>query len=166
MKTLETIGICSLTGEPLSFAEWRGRVLLIVNVASRCGYTPQYAGLEALYRKYHSRGLTVIGVPCNQFGAQEPGPATDILTFCHAHYEVSFPLTEKIEVNGDGRHPLYQWLTDPAQGHPGDIRWNFEKFLVGREGHVAARWASEVTPEALEPELVRSLDRTVSGGGA
>ncbi|MHB1543013.1 MAG: glutathione peroxidase [Gammaproteobacteria bacterium] len=155
MNALDSIRIRSLAGEPLSLTDLGGQVLLIVNVASRCGYTPQYAGLEALYRKYRMQGFTLIGVPCNQFGGQEPGTASEIETFCRTHYEVSFPLTEKIEVNGPGRHPLYRWLTDPAQGHPGDIRWNFEKFLIGREGRVVARFASDVSPDAFAPELAR-----------
>ncbi|EQD43668.1 glutathione peroxidase, partial [mine drainage metagenome] len=154
------ISIRSLAGEPLTLAGLRGQVLLIVNVASHCGYTPQYAGLEALYRRHRAQGFTIVGVPCNQFGAQEPGTASEIQTFCRTRYEVSFPLTEKIEVNGAGRHPLYRWLTDSAQGHPGDIRWNFEKFLIGREGQVVTRWASDITPEALESELTRWIVRT------
>lgn len=125
------------------------RVVLVVNVASQCGLTPQYTGLEALHKEFASRGFSVVGVPCNQFGAQEPGSAQEITTFCSTNYGVTFPMTEKIEVNGAGRHALYQLLTTTAdaEGHAGDIRWNFEKFLVGKDGKVVARFGPMVAPE-------------------
>jgi glutathione peroxidase len=124
-----------------------GQVTLAVNVASLCGLTPQYAGLEALHRELGAQGFGVVGFPCNQFGNQEPGSAAEIASFCSTRYGVSFPLSERIEVNGPGRHPLYAWLTDPGNGHPGDIEWNFGKFLVGRDGRVLRRYPPPVKPE-------------------
>jgi glutathione peroxidase len=125
----------------------RGKVVLAVNVASECGLTPQYAGLERLQRELSEHGFAVVGFPCNQFGAQEPGSEAQIQSFCQRHYGVSFPLAAKLEVNGPGRAPLYAWLTDPANGHPGDIEWNFEKFLIGRDGRVLRRYPPAVKPE-------------------
>lgn len=125
----------------------RGTVTLAVNVASRCGYTPQYAGLEQLYRGLKTEGFQVIGFPCNQFGAQEPGKESEILKFCSSTYDVTFPMSAKIEVNGEARDPLYAWLTAPAQGHPGDIAWNFEKFLIGPDGQVLKRYPSGTRPQ-------------------
>lgn len=124
----------------------KGRVVLAVNVASRCGLTPQYTGLEELHEELASEGFSVVGFPCNQFGAQEPGSEREIQVFCTANYGVTFPMSAKLEVNGAGRHPLYAWLTDPANGHPGDIQWNFEKFLVGRDGRLLKRYAPTVKP--------------------
>jgi len=124
----------------------KGRVVLAVNVASRCGLTPQYAGLEQLHEELASEGFSVVGFPCNQFGAQEPGSEREIQMFCAANYGVTFPMSARLEVNGAGRHPLYAWLTDPANGHPGDIQWNFEKFLVGRDGRLIRRYAPTVKP--------------------
>lgn len=153
------IQIASLAGEPGELARHRGKPALIVNVASKCGLTPQYAGLERIAETFP--GLTVLGVPCNQFGGQEPGTAEEIAEFCSVTYGVSFPLTEKIEVNGDGRHPLYDLLTPAAdaEGHTGDIRWNFEKFLVDGDGKVVARFSPRVEPEA--PELVAAIQKLV-----
>ncbi|MFZ4517400.1 MAG: glutathione peroxidase [Microthrixaceae bacterium] len=128
----------------------RDKVTLLVNVASKCGLTPQYTQLEELQQRFGDRGFTVLGVPCNQFLEQEPGSPEEIATFCSTTYGVSFPLSEKVEVNGDGRHPLYTELTEVADvddGHTGDIRWNFEKFLVGRDGEVLARFAPTVVPD-------------------
>jgi glutathione peroxidase len=125
----------------------RGKVTLAVNVASRCGLTPQYAGLERLYRELKDENFAVVGFPCNQFGAQEPGSAAEIQTFCSTSYEVSFPLAAKLEVNGAGRHPLYAWLTAAANGFPGDIEWNFEKFLIARDGRVLKRYPPTLKPE-------------------
>jgi glutathione peroxidase len=126
-----------------------GKVVLVVNVASQCGLTPQYTGLEALHKEYAAEGFSVLGVPCNQFGAQEPGSAQEITTFCSTNYGITFPMTEKVDVNGPARHPLYDQLTPVAdgEGHSGDVRWNFEKFLVGRDGRVLARFSPMVTPE-------------------
>jgi glutathione peroxidase len=125
----------------------RGKVTLAVNVASRCGLTPQYAGLEQLQRDLAGENFTVIGFPCNQFGAQEPGSEQEIQNFCSTTYGVSFPMAAKLEVNGADRHPLYAWLTDRANGHPGDIEWNFEKFLIGRDGRLLKRYPPPVKPE-------------------
>lgn len=124
----------------------RGKVALAVNVASKCGYTPQYAGLESLYRELKDQDFTVIGFPCNQFGAQEPGSAADIQKFCSLTYEVSFPLAAKVDVNGARRHPLFGWLTASDNGFPGDIEWNFEKFLINRDGKLVARYPSGTEP--------------------
>jgi glutathione peroxidase len=153
----------SLDGEPGVLAEQKGNVALLVNVASFCGLTPQYEGLEALYERFGGQGFSVIGIPCNQFGAQEPGTADEIKTFCSTSYGVQFPLTEKIDVNGDSRHPLYQQLTDTAdgEGHKGDIRWNFEKVLVSRDGDVIARFSPMVEPG--NDELVGSIEKALAG---
>jgi glutathione peroxidase len=124
----------------------KGKVVLAVNVASRCGLTPQYTGLEDLQEELAGENFTVVGFPCNQFGAQEPGSETEIQTFCAANYGVTFPMSAKLEVNGSGRHPLYAWLTEPANGHPGDIQWNFEKFLIGRDGRLLQRYAPTTRP--------------------
>ena len=133
-------------GEPDLLRPLEGQVVLAVNVASRCGLTPQYADLEGLQEELAGEGFTVVGFPCNQFGAQEPGSEEDIRTFCSVNYGISFPMSAKLEVNGPGRHPLYAWLTDPANGQPGDIEWNFEKFLVGRDGRLLHRYAPAVKP--------------------
>ena len=124
----------------------RGKVTLAVNVASQCGLTPQYQALEELQRELAGEGFTVLGFPCNQFGAQEPGSAAEIVAFCRSNYDVTFPLSAKLEVNGPQRHPVYAFLTSPASGIPGDITWNFEKFLVGRDGRVLKRYPPETRP--------------------
>ncbi len=124
----------------------KGKVVLAVNVASKCGLTPQYTGLEELHEELAGENFTVVGFPCNQFGSQEPGSAREIRLFCTANYGVTFPMSAKLEVNGDGRHPLYAWLTDPGNGFPGDIQWNFEKFLIGRDGRVRKRYAPTIPP--------------------
>jgi glutathione peroxidase len=154
--------IADLDGSAGELAKQSGNVTLMVNVASQCGLTPQYAGLEKIHEQYRDRGFAVLGFPCNQFGAQEPGTPDEIKTFCETSYGVQFPLFEKIEVNGDGRHPLYQQLTQSAdsEGHTGDIRWNFEKFLVSRDGQVVARFSPLVEPEA--PELVGAIEKALS----
>jgi len=153
--------LSTLAGDPLDAAELDGRAVLVVNVASRCGLTPQYTGLERLQERYGERGLTVLGVPCNQFGEQEPGSAEEIQTFCSTTYGVSFPMTEKLDVNGPERHPLYSTLSAIADqaGEAGDIQWNFEKFLVSPDGRPVARFRPTVEPEsdeltaAIEAEL-------------
>jgi glutathione peroxidase len=139
--------LIAIDGQPGLLQSLRGQVLLLVNVASRCGHTPQYAGLERLHRELAGENFSVLGLPCNQFGAQEPGTEAQIREFCQSRYDVSFPLAAKLEVNGPGRHPLYAWLTDPAHGHPGDVQWNFEKFLVGRDGRLLGRYPSGTKPE-------------------
>jgi len=142
--------LSSLDGQPGVLAQVKDKVTLVVNVASKCGLTPQYEALEAIHKKYSSRGFSVLGIPCNQFMGQEPGTSDEIRTFCSSTYGVTFPLSEKIEVNGDGRHALYSELTAhaDADGVDGDIRWNFEKFLVNRQGEVVARFGPQVVPDA------------------
>jgi glutathione peroxidase len=142
----------NLDGGPAPLSDYRGQVLLIVNTASKCGFTPQYTGLEALWRKYKDRGLTVLGFPCNQFGAQEPGDAAEIASFCSLTYDVSFPMMRKIDVNGPAAHPLYAWLKGQKKGVLGTqgIKWNFTKFLIDREGKVVCRFAPTATPQSLE----------------
>lgn len=149
---LSEIPLQSLDGTPTSLGEYAGRALLLVNVASRCGLTPQYAGLEELQKTYADRGLTVIGFPCNQFGGQEPGTAEEIGEFCSATYGVTFPMMGKIDVNGENRHPVYQLLTAAADadGEAGDIQWNFEKFLIAPTGEVAARFRPGTEPGSDE----------------
>jgi glutathione peroxidase len=149
--------IKTLDGEPTSLAGREGQALLLVNVASRCGLTPQYSGLEQLQETYGERGFSVLGFPCNQFGGQEPGTAEEIATFCSTSYGVSFPMFEKIEVNGAGRHPIYQELTAvaDAEGHDGDVRWNFEKFLVDPQGGVT-RFSPLVAPD--DPQLITAIE--------
>jgi glutathione peroxidase len=136
-----------LDGAPLDKAVLDGKVVLFVNVASKCGFTPQYEGLQALHDTYAARGFTVVGVPCNQFGGQEPGSAQEIASFCQENYGVRFPMLEKQKVNGKERSPLYDWLVDSPAGEGKKIGWNFEKFLVGRDGTVLARWPSRVAPQ-------------------
>lgn len=150
--------ISALDGSALDLNQFERTVTLVVNVASRCGLTPQYAGLEELHKRYKDRGFSVLGVPCNQFGGQEPGSPQEIATFCSATYGVTFPMTEKVDVNGAGRHPLYAELTatPDADGEAGDVKWNFEKFLVGRDGKVLARFRPQVAPDA--PELVAAIE--------
>ncbi|MER6014193.1 glutathione peroxidase [Streptomyces bluensis] len=153
--------IGALRGGPADLGQYRGKAVLVVNVASKCGLTPQYAGLERLHERYADQGFTVLGVPCNQFLGQEPGSSEEIAEFCSATYGVTFPMTEKVEVNGEGRHPLYAGLVDhaDAEGHTGDIRWNFEKFLIGRDGAVLARFAPQTEPEAAE--VVAAVERAI-----
>jgi len=150
--TIYDVDLHTLGGDPLDLHQYEGEAVLIVNVASKCGLTPQYTGLEHLQQRFADRGFTVLGVPCNQFGGQEPGSAEEIATFCSDTYGVSFPLTEKVEVNGDGRHPLYQRLTAQPDvgGEAGDIQWNFEKFLVAPAGEIVARFRPMVDPESDE----------------
>ncbi len=144
----------SLAGEDVALKQFEGKVLLIVNTASACGFTPQYSGLEALQKSYGSRGFSVLGFPCNQFGRQEPGNAKQIQEFCDSNYAVSFPMFNKIDVNGDDAHPLYKYLKNEKSGLLGSsIKWNFTKFLIDRSGKVVARHAPTTTPEALKKEI-------------
>lgn len=145
----------SIDGAPAPLAAYKGKVLLLVNVASQCGYTPQYAGLEALYRKYKGKGLVVLGFPANDFGAQEPGTDAEIKAFCSRTYNVTFPMYAKVSVKGDGKTPLYGYLT----GASGDVKWNFTKFLVGKDGKVTGRFEPNVTPES--PELLSAIERAL-----
>ncbi|MEU3949414.1 glutathione peroxidase [Streptomyces sp. NPDC029526] len=146
------VEIDALNGGSAALTQYSGQAVLVVNVASKCGLTPQYAGLERLQERFAGQGFTVLGVPCNQFLGQEPGTAEEIAEFCSATYGVTFPMTEKVEVNGEGRHPLYERLVGfaDAEGHSGDIRWNFEKFLIGRDGKVVARFSPQTEPESAE----------------
>jgi glutathione peroxidase len=159
--SLYDVNINALDGSAFDLGTLEGREVLVVNVASKCGLTPQYAGLEDLQKRYADKGFTVLGVPCNQFGGQEPGSSEEIATFCSTTYGVSFPLTEKVDVNGQRRHPLYQQLTSTpdAEGQAGDIQWNFEKFLVSPAGEIVARFRPRTEPgsdevvEAIEANL-------------
>ncbi|HOX20697.1 MAG TPA: glutathione peroxidase [Gemmatimonadales bacterium] len=157
--SLYDIALTTIDGKPASMAKYKDRVLLVVNVASKCGYTPQYAGLEALYRKYKRRGLTVLGFPCDQFGHQEPGDEDAIKAFCSLTYDVTFPMFAKIDVNGPGTHPLYRHLKAARKGLLGTeaVKWNFTKFLVGRNGRVLRRYGPTDTPEAIESDLIPLL---------
>ena len=156
--SLSDIPLKTLNGEATSLADYAGKAVLLVNVASKCGLTPQYAGLERLQQAYAERGFTVLGVPCNQFAGQEPGSAEEIQTFCSTSYGVTFPLLEKTDVNGAERHTLYTELTTPrdAAGEAGDITWNFEKFLVSPKGEVVGRFRPRTEPEA--PELIAAIE--------
>jgi glutathione peroxidase len=158
MSALYDIPLKTLSGEETSLAAQKGKAVLVVNVASKCGLTPQYEGLEKLHEQYADRGFTVIGFPCNQFKGQEPGTAEEIQEFCSTTYGVTFPLMEKVDVNGDDRHPVYDVLTAvaDAEGHKGDVRWNFEKFLVSPTGEVVARFGPLVTPE--DEKLVAAVE--------
>ncbi len=162
MTTIFDIPIDTLQGEPGSLAPYQGEALLLVNVASKCGLTPQYTGLERLQARYGDQGFSVLGFPCNQFGGQEPGTVEEIAEFCSATYGVTFPMFEKIEVNGEARHPIYQELTAVADatGEAGDVKWNFEKFLVAPDGAVT-RFRPMVDPEA--PELVAAIEAVLPG---
>ncbi|MDQ0601039.1 glutathione peroxidase [Streptomyces canus] len=157
------VDIDTLQGGSADLSQYTGQAVLVVNVASKCGLTPQYNGLEKLQERYAERGFTVLGVPCNQFLGQEPGSAEEIAEFCSATYGVTFPLTEKVEVNGEGRHALYERLVGfaDAEGHTGDIRWNFEKFLIGRDGTVVARFSPQTEPES--DELVAAVEAQLAG---
>jgi glutathione peroxidase len=149
----------TLTGQPAPLSDYSGKVVLIVNTASKCGFTPQYEGLEALYRKYADKGLVVLGFPCNQFGAQEPGNADEIKNFCSLTYDVTFPMFAKIEVNGPKAHPLYEYLKHEKKGLLGSegIKWNFTKFLVGRDGEVVERFAPTTKPEDISGAIEKLL---------
>jgi glutathione peroxidase len=157
--SLYDVSVKGSDGKSVSMGNWRGKVLLIVNVASKCGFTPQYKGLEELHKKYASKGLVVLGFPCNQFGSQEPGTAQEIQSFCELNFGVTFPVLGKVEVNGAGADPLYQYLKKQKRGFLGisTIKWNFTKFLVARDGKVTARYAPTATPESLEADVVKLL---------
>jgi len=159
MGTIYSFSAKTLDGQDKSLADFSGQVLLIVNVASKCGFTPQYTGLEALYRKLAPRGFSILGFPCNQFGSQEPGDASEIAKFCSTSYEVTFPMFAKVDVNGASAHPLYGFLKGEQKGLLGTeaVKWNFTKFLIDRSGHVTARFAPTTTPAALESDIVKLL---------
>jgi glutathione peroxidase len=150
------IPVKDIDGKDTTLGAYKGKVLLIVNVASKCGYTPQYQGLEATYEKHKDKGFVVLGFPCNQFGHQEPGTSEEIKQFCSAKYNVTFPLFDKIEVNGQNRHPLYVALAGEQSPFPGNIKWNFSKFLIGRDGKIIKRFDSAVKPES--PEMTAAIE--------
>jgi glutathione peroxidase len=155
MTTVYDFSARDIDGKEQSLDAWRGKTMLIVNVASKCGFTPQYKGLEALWRSQQDKGLVVLGFPCDQFGHQEPGDEAEIKNFCSTSYDVTFPMFSKIEVNGENTHPLYQWMKKEAKGLLGSesIKWNFTKFLVDAEGNVVKRYAPNDTPEKIEKDL-------------
>lgn len=158
MTSLSQFSATTITGEDKPLSDYDGQVVLVVNTASECGFTPQYAGLEELQGKFAGRGFTVLGFPCNQFGGQEPGDAQQIGAFCEKSYGVTFPMFDKVEVNGSGAHPLFAWLRTEKSGLLGDrIKWNFTKFLLGRDGQVIERYAPTTKPEALETDIERAL---------
>ena len=159
MSSVYDFDVTTLDGQPRRLSDYRGKTLLIVNVASACGFTPQYTGLEALYRKYQDRGFTVLGFPCNQFGAQEPGSASEIEQFCEINYGVTFPMFAKVDVNGDAAAPVYKYLKSAKPGLLGSeaIKWNFTKFLVGRDGKVVRRYAPTDKPEDLDSAVDAAL---------
>ena len=159
MSTVYDFSADSINGKPVKLSQFKGKAMLIVNTASACGFTPQFAGLEELHKTYGSKGLVVLGFPCNQFGAQDSGSNDEIAEFCQLNYGVSFPMMEKINVNGSGAHPLYQWLTAEAPGLLGSkaIKWNFTKFLVGRDGRVLKRYAPTDTPAGMAKDIEAAL---------
>ncbi len=157
---LYDIPVKDINGKAASLSPYKGKVVLIVNVASKCGYTPQYKGLEAIQEKYQAKGFTVLGFPCNQFGGQEPGTNEEIKEFCTSKYNVTFPLFEKIEVNGPGRHPLYTTLAGKDSPYPGDIKWNFNKFLIGRDGKIIKRFDSKSAPDS--PEVIEAIEAALA----
>ena len=159
-QSIYEISVKDIEGKVGTLAPYKSRVLLIVNVASECGYTPQYTGLEAVYAKYKDKGLTVLGVPCNQFGGQEPGSNAEIKEFCSSTFHVTFPLLDKTEVNGAKRHPLYAALAGKSSPFPGDIAWNFSKFLVGRDGRILQRFESGAEPDSTE--VVKAIEAALA----
>lgn len=159
MSAFHDLKLRALDGQELPLAPYKGKVVLVVNVASRCGLTPQYAGLEKLHQQFQDRDFSVLGVPCNQFAAQEPGSEDEIREFCTLNYGVTFPLGSKMDVNGASRHPLYRLLAGEGAEFPGDITWNFEKFLVGKDGRVLARFSPRTTPE--DPALVAAIEKAL-----
>ena len=159
MTTFYQLTATSLSGQSISMSDYAGKLVLVVNTASRCGFTPQYAGLEALYQKYAAQGLVVLGFPCNQFGKQEPGGAEEITQTCHINYGVSFPMFEKVEVNGSAAHPIFRYLKDELPGVLGGrVKWNFTKFLIGRDGTPLKRFAPITAPEKMEAAILAALE--------
>lgn len=159
MSAFHDLKLVALGGGELPLAPYAGQVTLVVNVASLCGLTPQYAGLEQLYQTYKTHGFTVIGLPCNQFAEQEPGTAEEIRAFCASHYRITFPLGARIDVNGPHRHPLYRLLAGEGAEFPGDITWNFEKFLVGPDGRVLARFSPRTAPK--DPQVIHAIEKAL-----
>jgi glutathione peroxidase len=158
--SIQTIPLKDIDGKETSLNAYKGKVLLIVNVASKCGLTPQYQALEAVSEKYKAKGLVVLGFPCNQFAGQEPGTNEEIKQFCSSKYNVTFPLFDKIEVNGPNRHPLYTALAGKESPYPGDIKWNFSKFLIGRNGEILKRFEPKTTPDS--PEVIEAIETALA----
>ena len=158
--SLYEIPVKDIDGKNTSLTAYKGKVILIVNVASKCGYTPQYEGLEATYEKYKAKGFAVLGFPCNQFGGQEPGTNEEIKQFCSSKYHVTFPMYDKIDVNGANRHPLYVELAGEKSPFPGDIKWNFGKFLIGKDGKIVKRFDSKVKPDS--PEMTEAIEAALA----
>ncbi|MEO6002426.1 MAG: glutathione peroxidase [Opitutus sp.] len=159
-ESIYEIAVKDIDGKATNLAPYKGRVLLVVNVASECGFTPQYEGLQAVFEKYQSQGLSVLGFPCNQFGGQEPGSSSEIKQFCSSKFHVTFPMFEKIEVNGANRHPLYTALSGDSSPFPGKIGWNFTKFLVGRDGTIVKRFDSRAKPDS--PEVIQAIEAALA----
>ena len=157
---LQSIPLKDIEGKATSLKDYTGKVLLVVNVASKCGYTPQYEGLEALHQKFSAKGFSVLGFPCNDFGGQEPGTAAEIKTFCSTKYKVTFPLFEKLHVKGAEQHPLYAALTGKSSPAPGDVKWNFGKFLIGKDGKILKRWDSGTKPD--DKELTDAIEAALA----
>jgi glutathione peroxidase len=158
MTTLSDFTANSLAGQAQPLSAYAGKVVLVVNTASKCGFTPQYEGLETLYEQFKDDGLVVLGFPCNQFGGQEPGGAAEIESFCQLNYGVSFPMFEKVDVNGDAAHPLYKWLREEKSGLLGSkIKWNFTKFLIGKDGAVIKRYGSTTKPEKIAEDVQKAI---------
>ena len=159
MTTAYDFSAKTIDGAEQPLAEFKGKAMLVVNTASKCGFTPQYTGLEKLWKKYHDQGLVVLGFPCDQFGHQEPGDEAEIRNFCSLNYDVTFPLFSKIDVNGDAAHPLWKWLKDEKSGFLGidAIKWNFSKFLIGRDGEVIKRYAPNEEPKAIARDIEKAL---------
>ena len=159
MTTIYDFTVDDIEGHPVKLDRYKDKVLLVVNTASKCGFTPQYKGLEALYRKYKDKGFAVLGFPCNQFGSQEPGNEQEIATFCETNYDITFPMFRKVDVNGEGAAPVYRYLKSAKPGVLGTeaIKWNFTKFLVDRGGNVVARFAPNDTPESIERDVAKAL---------
>jgi glutathione peroxidase len=160
MENIYSIEVSNIDGKKVLLSEFEGKVLLIVNVASKCGFTPQYKGLQTIYEKYKDKGFVVLGFPCNQFGAQEPGNEDEIKNFCEVNYNVNFPMFSKVDVNGENTHPLYKFIKPLAPGVMGTeaIKWNFTKFLIGKDGKVLERFAPTTTPENLAPKIEEALN--------
>jgi len=158
--SLYDVPLKDIDGTATNLSAYKGKVLLVVNVASKCGFTPQYTALEATYKKYSDQGFVILGFPCNQFGGQEPGSNEEIKQFCSSKYSVTFPLFDKLEVNGANRHPLYVMLAGQESPFPGDIKWNFTKFLVGKDGKIIKRFESKVTPDS--PEVIAAVEAALA----
>jgi glutathione peroxidase len=160
MAPVHEIALKDIDGKPTNLGAFAGKTVLLVNVASKCGYTPQYKQLEAVHQKYKDKGFTVVGVPCNDFGGQEPGDAKEIKEFCSSTYNVTFPLMEKVHVKGSEQHPLYAYLTGKGAAFPGDVKWNFGKFLIGPDGKVLARWDSGAKPDSKE--ITEAIEKSLA----